>query len=136
MKASGWVWARPVLDGGTLYFADLDGTVYSVDTAEGRVNWQVPLDGSIRGTPVLIDGKLVVSTDKQGKIYALKTADGSNAWGPKVIDEDNASRLRLLANLAIADGKIWVAPLSAKYLLYALDPSDGSVKQWFDQNAK
>ena len=135
VKASGWVWASPRIDGDTLYFADLNGTVYSVAKDSGRINWQSEIDGAIRGTPLLIDGKVVVATDKQGTIYALNAADGLPAWPQgKVLDKDNKDRL--LASLAVADGKILVAPLSAKYLTYALNPSDGSELWHFDANAK
>lgn len=40
-RAENRIWGSPVLDGETLYFADLDGNVYSFDLASGRQNWSV-----------------------------------------------------------------------------------------------
>src|SRR5262249_25265050 len=46
--ASNWIWSTPVLDGQTLYYADLDGNVYSFDLASKRQNWSnVKVDKSI-----------------------------------------------------------------------------------------
>src|SRR5687767_654199 len=39
VEATNWVWGTPALDGETLYYADLNGSIFSFDLATGRQNW-------------------------------------------------------------------------------------------------
>ena len=39
LEAENWIWSTPSLDGDTLYFADLNGNVYSFNTSTGKLNW-------------------------------------------------------------------------------------------------
>ena len=43
LNTKGWIWGTPVASGDTLYFGDVEGYVYSFNTASGALNWQMKL---------------------------------------------------------------------------------------------
>jgi outer membrane protein assembly factor BamB len=115
-----------VVDGNTLYFGDLKGSVFSVTTSEGKVNWKQQLGSAVRGVPVVVGDKLFVIAE-DGLAFALKTSDGSTVW-KKSIDDENADRL--LGNPVVVSDLVVIAPIYAKNWLYALNINDGTTK-WF-----
>lgn len=101
-----WVWGAPVLDGETLYFADLGyadvgGKVYSLDLATNRQNWDnVQPDGPIVASPLIVDEQIYIVTEN-GAFLALDR-DGRIVWEKT------------------PGGKIYTAPvLSGEFLLVA-----------------
>ena len=73
-----WVWDAPALVDGILYFGDISGTVYAVDTRNGlNERWRVPVAGrGIRSTPVVTDEYVIVGSRDQ-RVYWLNRVDGS-----------------------------------------------------------
>ncbi len=61
-----------ILAGETL-FAGGKGSIAAIDTKNGKIIWQYPVDGIVHGLAVA-DGRLFVSCDT-GKIYCLKSSD-------------------------------------------------------------
>ena len=47
---------RPSIDGETLYYADLDGIVYSLDLASGNQNWDAQPDGPVVASLLIVGG--------------------------------------------------------------------------------
>ncbi|MBI5953339.1 MAG: PQQ-binding-like beta-propeller repeat protein [Chloroflexi bacterium] len=81
-KADNWVWGSPVVDGETLYYADLDGKVYSVDLKTGKQNWSIDF---VDGDKIGVTAGLLVTPDhiyvaaESGAIIALDRA-GEIVW--------------------------------------------------------
>ncbi|MFM8320410.1 MAG: PQQ-binding-like beta-propeller repeat protein [Chloroflexota bacterium] len=120
----GWVWGTPVLADGTLYFGDQEGYLYSVNAADGKINWQVQLDtGATRaivGAPLLVDDGLYF-VNKAGNLYRVNPATGAQVWMQTVGGQ-------LYTTPLLVDGKIVVAPLNFESLLVAYDTN--GARQW------
>jgi outer membrane protein assembly factor BamB len=112
-EAENWIWGAPALEGGTLYYADLNGNVYSVDLATGRQNWgAVKPDGPIVASP-LVTGEQIIVVTEAGSVVALDQ-DGRNAW-------DRELGGKIYSPPVVSGDFILVAPLGSEFYLYALD---------------
>ena len=70
--------AEPLLsEDGTIYAGSLDGNLYAIDSATGKIlpSWPVKLPGGIWSKPVERDGKLYIG-DQSGKITILDGKTG------------------------------------------------------------
>jgi eukaryotic-like serine/threonine-protein kinase len=65
-----WVWGGPILKNNILYFGDLNGTFYALDTTNGSVKWQQQFDGAITNSPLVTDDRIYFTTEA-GSIFAL-----------------------------------------------------------------
>jgi len=112
-KAGNWVWGSPVMDGETLYYADLDGTIYSLDIPSGKQNWDgVKPDGPIVASLLLAGDQLYAATES-GSFFALDR-DGKIVW-EKTLD-------KAVYTPPVASGDlILVAPYQADIALAAYD---------------
>src|SRR6185436_4230568 len=77
--ATNWVWGGPVIQNGVVYFTDISGTIFAVDTASHAQIWAVKPGGAIRATPAVTADALYVG-DYDGRLLALNLADGSLKW--------------------------------------------------------
>ncbi|MEW6404890.1 MAG: PQQ-binding-like beta-propeller repeat protein [Chloroflexota bacterium] len=113
VNSEGWIWGAPALDGETLYFADLEGYVYSYDIVNRTQNWEgVKPDGPIAVSPLVVGDQIFVATES-GSLVALDR-DGkftSFEVGGKVYTTPVVSNDLLL-----------VAPYQADFALVALTP--------------
>lgn len=83
-KAANWIWGSPVLDGKTLYYADLNGKVYSLDSVSGKENWNSAQKGAIVASPLVVGDRIYVVTeagdlvamDQKGKLVWEKPVGG------------------------------------------------------------
>ena len=120
-KAENRIWGSPVLDGDTLYFADLDGNVYSFDLASGRQNWSVKPNGSVVASLLIVGDQIYVAseadpTSELGTLVALDH-EGKTVWTKEVGGK--------LYTTPVASGDlILVAPYQAEFTLAAYD-ADG-----------
>jgi len=125
----GWVWSGPALDNDKLYFGDLNGNFYALNSADGKMLWQLKpdqLDGSISGTPLVIDNNIYITT-QSGTVYALDT-DGKIQWQQTVGG-------KLYGPPLSAGDLIMVAPNETDNILVALTKS--GTQQWvFNPNPK
>lgn len=108
-----WVWGTPALNDGALYYADLDGRVYSLDLATERQNWgDLKPDEAITAAPLAVDGHIVFVTES-GSVYTFDAA-GEVAWHPETGGK--------IYTPAVASGEfVLVAPFQADSLMIALD---------------
>lgn len=115
-EAANWVWGTPDLDGETLYYADLDGNVFSFDIASSTQNWSdVKPDGPIVASPLVVGDQIYVATEA-GTFFALDK-DAKIAW-EKDPGGDGAS----IYTSPVASGDlILVAPYKGDSLLVAYD---------------
>ena len=69
----------PTIVGNTLYVGAMDGKLYCLNVADGRIVWTYTTGGPIGGSPVYKDGVIyITSTDTY--LYSLNAATGSLLW--------------------------------------------------------
>jgi outer membrane protein assembly factor BamB len=118
-EAANWVWGTPVLDEDTLYYADLDGNVFSFDTLNGKQNWSVDVVKEdklgIIASLLVVDEQIYAATE-EGKLFALDK-DAKIVW-----DKDPGGEGANIYTTPIAAGDlILVAPYKGDSLLVAYD---------------
>jgi outer membrane protein assembly factor BamB len=106
-----WFWARPLVEGDTVYAATVGGYVHAV-TRDGRELWRsADLRGELRSAPAIAGGALVVAT-RDGEVIGLDPGNGKELWRQRV---DGA---RFLADPLVvgadvlyttSDGELWRA---------------------------
>ncbi len=112
-------------DGG-LYVGARDGSLYATDS-QGALRWTYDTGDAIYSSPAIAPSGEVYVASTDGTLYALDR-DGAELWqftthGPGVLPAGC-----IFASPAIgADGTVYIAGLYDPNL-YALDPTDGSVK--------
>lgn len=112
-NAGNWVWASPVVDGDTLYYADLDGGIHSLDIVSGKQNWDgVQPDGPIVANLLLVGDQLYAATES-GSLFALDR-DGKVVW-EKTLDK------AIYTPPVSAGDLILVSPYQADIALAAYD---------------
>lgn len=77
---------QPALDGLTLYAADANGRVVSMDRDTGKVNWQVKLKEPLSGAVGAGGGRVMLGT-LNGAVITLDEMDGSELWRAQVSSE-------------------------------------------------
>ena len=115
-EAANWVWGSPVLDGETLYYADLDGNVFSFDTASGTQNWsEIKPDGPIVASPLVIGDQIYIATES-GSFFALDK-------DAKIVfeKEPGGEGAKIYTTPVAAGDLILVAPYKGDVLLAAYD---------------
>ena len=85
---------QPALDGLTLYAADANGRVVSMDRDTGKVNWQVKLKEPLSGAVGAGGGRVMVGT-LNGAMITLDENDGSELWRTQVSSEVQYRRAAL-----------------------------------------
>jgi outer membrane protein assembly factor BamB/DNA-binding winged helix-turn-helix (wHTH) protein len=70
---------RLVVDGERLWFGGNDGTLYSLDLADGRQHWQFDSGARIRSSPVRV-GERVLFASVAGDIFSLDAEAGTVIW--------------------------------------------------------
>lgn len=112
-------------DGG-LYVGGQNGTLYAVDP-NGILRWTYDTNDAIYSSPaVAADGDVYVGSS-DGTLYAL-APDGTELWQFTTNGPGKLPAGSILASPAIgADGTVYIGGLYDPNL-YALNPSDGSVK--------
>jgi outer membrane protein assembly factor BamB len=111
--AENWIWGSPILDGETLYYADLDGMIYSLDVAGSVQNWRgVQPDGPVVANLLVLGDQVYVATEA-GTFVALDR-DGNIVW------EKEAGGKIYTTPVASGD-LILVAPYQAQFVLAAFD---------------
>ena len=68
--------------GNTLYIANANGSVSSVDATSGKKGWSTKVDELYTGTAT--NGNLVFVGTKTGELVALSSANGSKVWSTKL----------------------------------------------------
>jgi outer membrane protein assembly factor BamB len=117
-KTENRVWGSPIVDGQTLYYADLNGKVYSFDIASGNQNWSVQPAGSIVASLLIVGDQIYVASEADptsalGTLVALDR-EGKTVWSKEVGGK--------LYTTPVASGDlILVAPYQAAFTLAAYD---------------
>lgn len=107
-----WIWGSPILDGETLYYADLSGKVISFDLASGKQNWTVQPDGPIVASLLIVEDQIYVATEA-GTLIALDR-NGKTVWEKTVGG-------KIYTTPVVSGNLILVAPHQAEFILAAYD---------------
>ncbi|MDT8856240.1 PQQ-binding-like beta-propeller repeat protein [Paracoccaceae bacterium Fryx2] len=79
------VTGAPTVEGGMVYVVGRDSSAWGVDTANGRVRWQVPAvpqaTGMIGSAGPAIAGDTVILPFSSGEIVAVRRDSGERVWG-------------------------------------------------------
>lgn len=112
-NADNWIWGTPALDGETLFYADLNGVIYSLDIASGNQNWNaLQPDGPIVASPLVVGEQVYVATES-GSFFALDR-EGKIAW-------EKAPGGKIYTTPVLSGELILVAPYQADLALVAFD---------------
>lgn len=111
-----WIWGSPLVDSETLYYADLNGKVYSLDLATGSQNWDVVQpDGPVVASLLIVGDQIYVATEA-GTLVALDR-EGKTVWEKTVGG-------KIYTTPVLSGDLILVAPYQADFVLAAYD-ADG-----------
>ena len=108
---------EPGFSSNKIFFADTDGSVYSIQSENGEQNWSSELNFLSSG--VAAGFGIIVVADIDGNVIALSQNDGTKIWTQNVKGE-------VLSKVAI-DAKVVVVKTGSGELL-GLDKDNGSVK--------
>jgi outer membrane protein assembly factor BamB len=117
-EASNWIWGTPALDNETLYYADLNGNIYSFDLATGKQNWgDVKPDGSVVARLLVVGDQIYVASEA-GSLVALDR-DAKIVWQKKVSEKG-----QIYTSPVVSGDLVLVAPYLGDFMLAAYD-ADG-----------
>jgi len=71
--------SSPLVHGLSVFLGDQGGTVYSLRTYDGHVNWTFSASGSVKGG-VAFAHDTIYFGDYGGHVYAVNSADGHEVW--------------------------------------------------------
>jgi outer membrane protein assembly factor BamB len=113
-ETEGWVWTRPVIQGGVAYFGDFDGFVYAMDLETRRTLWTYAAEDKVKAQGVIIGDTLIVG-DEGGTVHFVDVATGLRRNAVKL---DGAGKIR--AGLVEKAGFAWI--LGTEGRLYRAEP--------------
>ncbi len=100
-----WVWGEPTVVDDVLYAADLNGTVYALDVADGSFSekWKAQVGTrAIRATPVVADDYVIVGS-RDHKLYWLNRSDGTLVEDQGTVDNVQNFRVREMSGEILSD---------------------------------
>jgi outer membrane protein assembly factor BamB len=115
-----WVWSSAPQENETIYFGDLEGSLYALTTS-GNPKWNKQMDGPITGTPLLTQDQIFVGTET-GSINAMDH-DGNPAWNATVPG-------KVYAPILSSGDTLYVTPSEGDALIIAMTTT-GSIKWSF-----
>lgn len=115
-KPGAFSYSAPVIKDGVLYVGNLDGYLYAVQTADGKLKWRFKAGGGITSSPA-VEGGAVYFGSKDDHVYAVDTATGEKVlWKFKAADD-------VLSSPRIVDGVLFIGANDNNF--YALDQKTG-----------
>jgi outer membrane protein assembly factor BamB len=77
--------SAPALAGGTVVFGAIDGKVYAIDAATGKLKWAFVTKDAVYSSPTITGGVVFVGSDDDN-LYALDLKTGGELWRFKTKD--------------------------------------------------
>lgn len=117
-ETTNWVWGSPVLDGETLYYADLNGNLFSYDIASGTQNWNdVKADDPVVANLLVVGDQIYVTTE--AGTFVAYDKDAKIVW-QKEFDTDK-NKAKIYTAPVFSNDLILVAPYQVEFALAAYD---------------
>ncbi|MFP6647950.1 MAG: PQQ-binding-like beta-propeller repeat protein, partial [Pirellulaceae bacterium] len=69
----------PAVADGTVYIADLDGTLFALSLKNGRKTWEYKIDGGFIASPAVHQKRVYVG-DYDGRFYCVDALTGKPLW--------------------------------------------------------
>ena len=125
-----------IADGFLYYGSSADDTVVCIDIETGKIKWQFIIEGPIRISPAISQGKVYFGSD-DGYVYCLDSKNGQLLWKYRAGPEDKRimgneriiSLWSVRGGPAVKDGIVYftagIFPVKGVYLC-ALNAADGS----------
>ncbi len=110
----------PVVDGGRVYAAAVEGGVRAFELQTGKQAWQYKSDLRLSGGPGAGEGLVVVGT-LDGQVVALDAATGAEKWQAKVPNE-------VIAAPTIGQGLVFVRSNDGRVTAFKADSGE---RRWF-----
>ncbi len=108
----------------TVYAADMDGKLFSIDFITGEKNWEIKLGIGIAASPAYQDGKIFVG-DIDGFFHCVDTS-GKLVWKIETGGEINSSANFFKSNVLFGsqDGKLYLLNALNGKAIWALETPD------------
>ena len=113
----------PVVDGGRVFAAAVEGGVRAFDLQTGKQAWQYKSELRLSGGPGAGNGLVVVGT-LDGQVVALDAATGAEKWQAKVPNE-------VIAAPVVGEGVVFVRSNDGRVTALAADTGE---RRWFWTN--
>lgn len=136
--------APPALDAdGTLYVGgseydsdahEMDYFVYAIDTSDGSIKWDKPMDESVMSSsPTIgVDGTIYIGAE-DGYLYALDPQDGSRLWREDILSN---SQYEEPSPMIGSDGTLYIVRSPAGRLKALEDKGEEAEVKWtYDSNS-
>ena len=108
--------SSPLVHGLSVFLGDQGGTVYSLRTYDGHLNWAFHASGAVKGGVAFAHGTLYFG-DYGGHVYALRARNGGLLWSA-------GGNGTFYSTPALAFGKVFIGNTSGT--VYALWASSGA----------
>jgi outer membrane protein assembly factor BamB len=105
----GWFWTTALIDQGTVYAADMQGSLWAWDASDGRLQEGYPYDvgDPVRAKPIFSEDRATMIIVTRGKqIHVIEPTNG--AAFRRVVEDELKLPNRVLADPVLLDGKILV----------------------------
>lgn len=121
-----WFWARPLVEGDTVYAATVAGRVHAF-SRDGTERWRSEdLGVEVRAAPALAGGTLIIAT-RGGAVIGLDPANGREQWRSQV---DGA---RFLADPLVVGGDVFLTTSNGE-LVRARPATGGALEQIYKRS--
>ena len=93
-QASDWIWGAPVELNGVLFYADISGNVYAVDSKTGNSLWNASVNEPVIGDIVVSGDTILVASGNEETLVGHLTAfsvDGDQLWDRQTTANINSS---------------------------------------------
>jgi outer membrane protein assembly factor BamB len=75
-QASDWVWTRPAVKDGVVYFGDFSGSIYAVDITTGKGLWTYAGGNKVKAAPAIVQD-IVVVADRKPLVHFIDARTGA-----------------------------------------------------------
>ncbi len=116
-KNFGYIQTSPMLKGDYVYFGNLNGSQYKVESVTGKREWKFETKSPIHSTCAVTDENVIFGNDN-GTIYCLNTTDGSQKWKLE-------TKSPVISTPMINEGIIYIGGNDSNFC--AISIADGSV---------
>ena len=144
-KTGGRVMSSPLPVGEAVYFGSTDGSVYSVNRADGSLRWKFATRGPVNSSPAFANGA-VFAGSVDGRFYAIDAVTGKEKWNFRTLGERRFTAPGIhgaiprtermpdpfdvfLSSPALSGGNVYFG--SGDTHVYALDAATGALKWKF-----
>ncbi len=86
-----------IVENDDLYYAGINGTIYSLNKNTGKTNWEYSIGDEVKNKLFIYNDSLFVSTDKQ--IFAINKKNGKELW--KL--ENGSGKIKCFQKLNLSD---------------------------------